>query len=204
MSNPRVRKRTKAQRAAQCEELAEQYARGMSQKALAKKFNLSQSQVSKDLTAYFGKLAESQKSESIKVLMAKQLVRLRDLMRTCWEAWEDSRKPKETQTVEKLAAEGLDSGQTDAGNGQKTPRRYTKTRYRRETRDGSPAFLRLIFDSIDRECKLLGLYSESVRNRLSAGDSKPIQFIEVVKAPESHIPIAQAESAPPECGLYVI
>lgn len=197
ISNPRVRKRTKALREAHCEEMARHYARGMSQRALAKKYNLSQSQVSKDLTAFFAKVAETYRPEKLKLLMAKEHARLEEVMRRCWRAWFRSIRPKKTRTEEALTPK---SAQNYSQNGAKTPFQYKKVTYRRETRDGNPAFLRLILDCIDRVCKLFGLYSESVRQRLETGERKPLQIIRV----RNSEPRSIDEPASAELGIYVI
>lgn len=197
ISNPRIRKRTKAMRQAQCEEMARHYARGMSQGALAKKYNVSQSQVSKDLTAYFAKVAETFRPEHLRRLMAKEYARLELIQRRCWKAWFRSTRPKETRTMEALTPK---SAQNLSQNGAKTPCQHKKTTYRRETRDGNPAFLRLILHCIDRTCKLFGLYSESAHQQLQTDERKPLQIIRVRNSDPR--PIDEPASA--ELGTYVI
>jgi hypothetical protein len=67
MSNPRIRKRTKAQREAQLAEIAELDLCGWSQARIAEKFCLTQSQISKDLKEIYRRQAPESASEKTKL-----------------------------------------------------------------------------------------------------------------------------------------
>lgn len=153
------------------EEFATLYLHGTSEKAIAVKFDLSQSQVSKDLTAYFGRFAAGKDQEDLESLMGRELARLDLVERELWQAWYASKTPREMRTKE--------STNHDAGSGCKTASKRGKVSLRVERRDGNPAFLNAILACFDRRCKLLGLYSDAVRERLCDREVKPIQVIEV-------------------------
>jgi hypothetical protein len=83
---------------------------------------------------------------------ALELAKVDQLERTYWQAWEDSRKTRETttSTTEKTsAAESIAHA--------KTPPLRLKAAMRKEARDGNPAFLEGVQWCINKRCAILGL-----------------------------------------------
>jgi hypothetical protein len=91
---------------------------------------------------------------------ARELAKIDELERTYWDAWEQSKEVKQTDT----------SGKTAGGE--------LRAQIRKETRDGNPAFLTGVGWCIDRRAKLLGLDAPTKQDITSGG--KTISVREVV------------------------
>lgn len=132
-ANTRTKEQIKSDRL----EVARLYLQGRYQHEIAQLLGVSQQQIAYDLKAVqveWRNVPRLQLTE----LKQKELARLDVLERTYWQAWEDSKKPKETTSSNK------DGDRIKVGK-------------RNEQRNGNPAFLRGVMDCIDRRCKLLGL-----------------------------------------------
>ncbi|MGL4622471.1 MAG: helix-turn-helix domain-containing protein [Chroococcidiopsis sp.] len=129
--------RTKAQVERDRIEVAKFYLQGKYQHEIASLLGISQQQVSFDLKAvqsHWRDVPGLQLTE----LKAQELARLDVLERTYWEAWADSKKPKETTSSNK------DGDRIKVGK-------------RNEQRNGNPAFLRGVMDCIAMRVRILGL-----------------------------------------------
>jgi len=117
--------------------VAERYLRGQTQWEIARAFEVDQSQVSRDL-AWARKQWVASTVCKIDEHKARELAKVDALERTYWEAWVESKQPKET----------TESGKTD---------KHTRVSLKREQRDGNPAFLAGVQWCIDKRCEILGL-----------------------------------------------
>ena len=113
MKTTRGRKRTKLQREMHQDEFERLHVTGMSQKDIGAKFDLSQGQVSKDLTAGF--VAAQREPPDLMVLLAKELAHIDLVERDNWRAWDASTQPKVIRTDEATTSEFPKTGENALG-----------------------------------------------------------------------------------------
>jgi len=135
-------KRTEFEREEQLYQIQAMYLRGERQMDIAAKLNLSQSQISRDISTI---KIRWRKDTTINLDEAKQreLSRIDELERTYWQAWERSLDERTKTRTEKFSGED--------GKG--------KASIEKETLLGLPAYLTGIQWCISERCKILGLYA---------------------------------------------
>jgi hypothetical protein len=117
------------------------YLQGRYQWEIGQALGIDQGTVSRDLKA----IRERWKASALRdfdALKARELERIDHLERTYWEAWEQSKRPRETTSTEK----------TNAARGGRL-----KAALKKEAREGSPEFLKGVQWCITKRCELLGL-----------------------------------------------
>ncbi len=138
------------------------YLRGWLQADIAEAVGISQSTVSRDLSAlHKGWMREGLNDYG--EAKARELAKVDELERTYWQAWIDSREAKETKTQEQA---GLAKSQR------------TKRSVKLEKRDGDPRYLAGVMTCINKRCQLLGLDAPKDDSLTLKGDKEsPIEFI---------------------------
>lgn len=91
------------------------YLRGETQHQIAARLGISQSQVSRDLAALRESWHESA-VETIATLRAEQLAKIAHLERTCWEAWEKSKRGRYRVRVKSLGPQTPGKGAATNGD----------------------------------------------------------------------------------------
>jgi DNA-binding transcriptional ArsR family regulator len=119
------------------EEVAERYIRGQTQCEIAEALGVSQPTISYDLKAIQKAWRESAIFD-FNEAVGRELLRLEQLEREAWRAWERSQKPSQSAVVR---------GEGNNGKSAKTMR----------SRDGDPRFLEVIFKCSASRRALLGL-----------------------------------------------
>ncbi len=139
-------KRTVFQREADYERITSLYLRGWRQVDIAAELGIVQSQVSYDLRVIQDRW---KKNSIIDMDEAKQreLSRIDELERECWQAWEDSKKER-TKTRQESTGKKKNDGKMEV----------VRATMERETGAGNPAFLSGVMSCIAERNKLLGLY----------------------------------------------
>lgn len=139
-------KRTPVQLEAGRALVAELYLKGKSQRFIAQEVErqtgvtITVDQVVKDIAWCLRQWREHAMMD-ISEAKSREIAKINALETTYWEAWQDSRRPKESSLTEKT-------------EGEKT---RTRAGIRREQRDGNPAFLQGVCWCIDRRIRILGL-----------------------------------------------
>lgn len=167
-------KRTQFQRERDYLEIARLYLHGKTQEEIGAEVNLDQGQVCRDLAVIRGRW---QKSAVMDMNEAKnrELGRIDELERTYWQAWQDSKQPKETTNTEK-------STRGEAAT--------AKASIRKEERDGNPAYLAGVMSCIERRCRLLGIDAPT-KTELTGKDGGAIEHRDVDGARLGSDPIAR-------------
>src|SRR2546425_9240796 len=96
-----ARKRTKLQRDEQLGLITKMAIRGVPQSQIAKKFGLTQQQVSHDLKEVRARLLPLQ-TDHVLQARAERMTELALIKQEYWEQWERSKMDKEVQTQEKI------------------------------------------------------------------------------------------------------
>jgi hypothetical protein len=146
-------------------EVARLYLQRWTQAEIGAKLGLSRQQVGYDLGAVRLEWLESSVMD-FNARKAEELARIDRLERECWDAWEASKKGKETTTSE----------QTTGGRGERV-----KAAIRKVEQTGDPRFLAGVERCIDQRCKLLGLNApQKIAPTAPDGEAAPlIQIVEV-------------------------
>lgn len=139
-SNPAY-KRTPDERERDLAIIAERILRGEGQASIAKDLGVSQPMISYDL-AEIRERWQAQANEAHGALVAQQLAEVREVKKSAWAAWENSRKPKRKSEA---AIKGASGNAT------------TEKRTSEEQRDGNPTFLELVVKAMEKEARLMGL-----------------------------------------------
>jgi predicted transcriptional regulator len=164
-------KRTKVQRDRQLVKMTKLWVLGHSQSDIAKKFGITQQQVSYDIKEIRNRLLPENIQE-MKEARTDRMMELAMFKQEFLEEWERSKRDKEIQTQEKISS---------PGNGKNAGDRI-KVAWRTEGKCGDPAFLNGALKVIQEECKIGGFYAPKKLEH-SWGDKKTpeIQFIEVIR-----------------------
>lgn len=169
-----ARKRSKLEREEDLVRIAQMHAKGKLQREIAAAVNLTQQQISHDLKEVYRRWEESNRGK-LKILKAKMLAKIEFHEMRCEEAWEQSKKTKETTTQKQVKTPGGVVGAGD--NAQLEPgSERQEASLRTEERDGNPAFLKSIEWCMEKEIELHGLDSPQ---QLEIDAIKPIQFIHI-------------------------
>jgi hypothetical protein len=139
---PRVDTTVEARRV----EVARRYLRGEMQSEIAASFGVSQVQISYDLKAIRAAWLQSA-IRDFDAARAEELAKIDHVESEYWQAWDRSKKDKETENLE---GDGTIDLQT------RKPK-VTKVTKRKEGQSGNPAYLQGILTCIERRCKILGL-----------------------------------------------
>jgi hypothetical protein len=139
---PRVDTTVEARRV----EVARRYLRGEMQSEIAESFGISQAQISYDLKAIRAAWLQSA-IRDFNAARAEELAKIDQVEGEYWQAWERSKKDKETENLE---------GDGTLDQATRKPK-VTKITKRKEGQSGNPAYLQGILTCIERRCKILGL-----------------------------------------------
>ena len=153
-------KRTAIQRERDRSTISELYLRGWTQLKIAEFLELSQSQVSRELSKIKARW-QAEATQNYGLLIAEQLHRLSMLESESWQAWERSQVTKEQSLSEKMA-EAASGGDAK-----------TKIQRRTETRIGDPKFLETLIKCLQERSKLLDLYPTSSAPTSDSNASAP-------------------------------
>lgn len=134
--------KSKAERAAQLDQVAELYLQGWTQAEIGEHIGRSQQQVSYDLVQLRKRWAASA-DKKMDVHLAQQLAKLDHLEATYWDAWERSMEERRTRTASRKQG-GRD------GN-------VNSSALKTEDVLGDPRYLAGIERCIQQRCKLLGI-----------------------------------------------
>jgi hypothetical protein len=159
-------KRTPFQREHDLGRLAELYLRGHTQHEMARELGICRQQVGYDLKEVQKRWRESALGD-INTKKEQELARIDHLERVYWQAWEESKKLRETttSTTEKTM------GQAESPS-QQGPVRL-KAAMRKQERDGNPEFLRGIQWCINKRCEILGLHAPTTSVQLGRDEPPP-------------------------------
>ena len=147
------RRRSSAELARDRRRIADLYLAGQIQADIAEEIGVDQSTVSRDLKALQVEWLASSLIDFDEA-KAKELAKIDRLEREYWDAWEESKRDKETSITEKIASE--------------KPR--DKAQIRREGQVGNPSFLAGVQWCIERRCKILGLDAPKGLDLTSKGE----------------------------------
>jgi hypothetical protein len=140
--------------------LAGLFLRGIKRQVeLAQRLGVNRSTVSRDLKVLNVRWKESGVRD-LDAAKGQELERIDLLEREAWDAWEKSKKGRETTTTE----------QTTGGEGDRT-----KAAIRKEEQHGDPRYMASVQWCIEQRCKLLGLHAPT-ETRLTGKDGGPVQF----------------------------
>ena len=120
-------------------EVARRYLQGEMQEQIAQSFGVSQAQISKDLTVIRAAWLAAAVRD-FDAARAQELAKIDAVEREYWEAWERSKKDKETTLHDVDGAKQI-----------------KKATIRREGQSGNAAYLAGILTCIERRCSILGL-----------------------------------------------
>jgi transcriptional regulator with XRE-family HTH domain len=157
-------KRTKHQRENDLRRVSELYLQGLKQAEIAEQLGVSRQQITYDLRILQRRWQQSS-LVNLNEKKALELAKIDHLEQRYWQAWEDSRKSRETTTSTTERTSAADTV------GQAAPLRQ-KAAMRKEARDGTPAFLEGIQWCINKRCAILGLEAPK-KNVLSAEQGQP-------------------------------
>jgi hypothetical protein len=127
-------------------EIARMYCQGVPQSDIAKKLGLTQQQISYDLQS-LRKEWQTQRTKHFDALLDKELVRLDTLEREAWQAWENSKRPKETRKIRTTTG-------TQSSDMNEIQQKETV---------GDPRFLTVVENCIQTRLRLLGLNAPQVK-----------------------------------------
>jgi hypothetical protein len=144
-------KRNKHQRENDLHRISELYLQGLQQAEIAEQLGVCRQQVTYDLRILQHRWQQSA-LVNFNEKKALELARIDLLERTYWQAWQESRKPRETTTS---TTEKTNDGASAAHA--KAPPLRLKAAMRKEARDGNPAFLEGVQWCINKRCAILGL-----------------------------------------------
>jgi len=169
-------------------DVAQLYIRGETQAAIAQRFAVNQSQISRDLKVI---QKEWVKAGNVNIDRAKAaaLSKLDEVERQAWLGWERSLKDAEKQKIS--------TGSEEEAKGKKKPKgaRIEKVT---EGQSGNPRFLEVVIRSIERRCLILGIDAPK-RTELTGSDGEPvpITMIEtILPATPALVPAAVPPSEP--------
>src|SRR5205085_11336695 len=147
-----ARTRSRGQVLADRAVMAEKWARGWTQYAIAQELGLTREQVAYDMRQVF---KEWRKSAIIDLNDAKmkQLHRYEVILKETWVAWENSKRPRDITTT-RQKRRGLSGTNAEVPMDQ-----TTEAGKRTEQRDPNAAYMQIILDTLDAINKLLGLYA---------------------------------------------
>lgn len=148
MSRRTGKERSKEQVVEDRAEISKRNRRGETQWQIGQALGYTRQQISVDLKAIRKEWQQSALVDCDKK-QAEQLAKLDLLEVTYWEAWEDSRKDKETSVTERL----IDNKDKEESKG----RGRVKAQFKKEGQSGHPAFLDGVMRCISKRCDILGL-----------------------------------------------
>jgi hypothetical protein len=139
-------------------EVARLYLMRLTQAEIGAKLGLSRQQVGYDLEAIRQEWLQSSVMD-FNARKAEELARIDRLEAEYWDAWEASKKEKETTTSE----------QTTGGDGEKV-----KAAIRKTEQTGDPRYLAGVERCIERRCRIVGM-DAPVESRLTGPGGGPLQ-----------------------------
>ena len=157
-------KRTEFEREAQLSEIKDCYLRGETQMSIAAKFNLSQSQISRDLSTIQRRWRESSLVD-INEARQRELDRIDVLEREYWGAWQDSRGEQQRSTASKTGDQ-------------------SRAQIVKYASAGDPRFLAGVQWCVEQRCKLLGLNAPT-KHELKVDDLRKLSDAELRAIVES-------------------
>lgn len=152
-----TRKRTKIEREKNYEQISEWYLKGWSQRRIAERLRLNQSQICNDLKVIQKRWKESTNLH-IDEQKKEQLVKIDHLEKIYWQAYEKSlHKFKSVSTKSSISDEPVPEMGTGDRPVASLPSEKT---IRIETRNGDPRYLQGVEWCIEQRCKILNLYPD--------------------------------------------
>jgi hypothetical protein len=149
-------------------EVARLYLKRWTQAEIAAKLGLSRQQIGYDLEGVRQEWLQSSLMD-FNARKAEELARIDQLEREYLDAWEASKKEKETTTSE----------QSTGGDGEKV-----KAAIRKIEQTGDPRYLAGVERCIERRCKIVGM-DAPVESRLTGAGGGPIQAQVTIYIPEN-------------------
>lgn len=140
------------------------YLRRFSQWDIAQKCGVDRSVISKDLKAIHQEWEENRAGERSRWI-GRELAAIDRLERTCWRAWDRSRKDAETRTAKTVRTAGGER---------------TEASKREEGQTGDPRFLAGIERCIELRCKILGIITSKHEHSGPDGGAIPVEVREIV------------------------
>jgi len=138
--------------------VAKYFAQGLTQLEIGEKVKVDRSVVSRDLKALEKEWIEAAVDE-IAQYKAKEIIKINNMEREAYEAWEKSKREKETKSKKQ-------SGTTEGGR--------TEVAIKTESNFGDTKYFQVVQWCIDKRCKLLGLDSPK-RLEHTGKNGEPIQ-----------------------------
>jgi hypothetical protein len=169
----------KQQREHHLQQVSELYLQELKQAEIAERLGVSRQQISYDLKVLQHRWQQSA-LVNLNEKKALELAKIDQLERSYWQAWEESRKARETtmSTTEKTSADSPDHAKA-------APLRL-KAAMRKEARDGNPAFLEGVQWCINKRCAILGLDAPK-KGILSGEQGQPLLKAYIGFDPEKEV-----------------
>ena len=149
-------RRTTAQMEADRTEAGRLWCRGYTEHEIANMLELPRSTINRDLEAIKAEWRKKVSRDRVELLL-DEIAKLDHLEHVAWQAWEASQQEKETQSSESVLLDQLRQEMTGAVDGGMAGGRRLRSSIKKESRDGSVAFVRLAFECIKQRCLLYGL-----------------------------------------------
>jgi transposase len=134
-------KRAQGQRLHDLAVVADMLAKGMRQTEIAKHFNVSQSQISRDVAAVYEMWAERD-AKAIAMAKSKLLTEIQINKKVMRQAWEDSLKPREITSQKQVTTPGGARGKAGEEGDSEPDKERQEASLRTEQRDGNVQFMK--------------------------------------------------------------
>ncbi len=163
-------------------DVAERYLRGETQWEIGLALGVDRSNISRDI-AWIEKQWLGSLLRNFDEAKARELARIDELERTYWQAWQDSRRPKEISTSEQRTSDH---------------KKALKAGIKKEQRDGDPRFLEGVRWCIEQRCKILGIIVHKVNVKVDELDRAiDRELARLSGRPETGVPEAPQTDANP-------
>ena len=181
----KAKRRTDERRDAELIEIAEMHRRGRPLAEIAQHFNLSKSQVSRDLKAIYGELFKANATEKARI-RAEILAENKLMKKVLWEAYYRSVGDKEVQTKRKISTESSAGVAQNGESVEKGTERY-EVSARTEGQVGNHSIIDSIGKCLDREARLQGVEQAE---KVEVNIPQQINVVEVVRTVRESVKMA--------------
>lgn len=155
-------RRTPAKIAEDREKIQDLHLKGYPLRHIAKKVKLSHEQVRRELKKINEILSAPEYSDDLRLLLVKDMERLRFIFREAWEGWERS---KGTQTIERIKTKDKVVAMGKGADAQLCPVTEVEETKTKKKLIGDKGFLRVMLDVVVERNRLLGTYDRTDENR---------------------------------------